>query len=152
MSREILLKIYMDGEGAVFEAAPNEGSGLYLSHAKTLVDKTGRVRHHEPRTTLYGLGLIAISPEAKAHLLSRFADTSSYDTSSSEGDFEILLPEEVEGGWKNGLFAFRPTEGALRRVLHAEERFLLKDAFLYSPKAWDLMTEMKNEALRTLVL
>ena len=148
----ILMKIYMDGEGAVFEAAPNEGSGLYLSHAKTLVDKTGRVRYHEPCTTVNGLGLIAISPEAKAHLVSRFADTSSYDTSSKEGDFELLLPEEVEGGYKNGFFAFRPTEGALRRVLRSGERFTLKDAFLYSPKAWDLMTETDNEALRNLAL
>ena len=151
--KEIYVKIYATCEGSVvFEAAPCEGRGLYLSHAKTLVDKAGRVRYHEPFTSVYGFGLVAISPEARAIMKARLADTASYDTSTAEGDFEILLPEEVEGGWKNGLFAFRPTEGALRRVLRAEERFLLKDAFLYSPKAWDLMTEMENEALRDLAL
>ena len=153
MNREIYVKIYTDEEGSVvFEAAPNEGGGLYLYHAKKIVDKAGRVRYHEPFTSVYGLGLIAISPEARAILEARLADTASYDTSTAEGDLEILLPEEVEGGYKNGYFAFKPTEGALRRVLRAGERFTLKDAFLYSPKAWDMMTEMENEALRTLVL
>lgn len=149
----ICIKIYARDDGAlVFDSAPDEGRGIYLSLAKRIVSREGRVRLYEPMTAAFGLSLVAISPEARAILAERLADTASYDTSTAEGDLEILPPEEVEGGYKNGYFAFKPTEGALRRVLRSGERFTLKDAFLYSPKAWDMMTEMENEALRTLVL
>ena len=88
-------KIYLDEDenGAallVFEAAKQEDRNeIYLSHAKNVYDKSGRLRFSSPLTCIYGAPLVAIGHRAKAVLAARLADASSYDLSREGGDLEF---------------------------------------------------------------
>ena len=157
----IYAKIYTDREEngrplLVFEAAKREDRNeLYLSHAKNVYDKQGRLRFSSPRTCVFGACLVAISPEAKALFGARLADRASCSLSRDGGDFELRGCHDDDSGYKNGMFAFLPDgdgDGKTKRVLRDGERFTVFDGVEFAPEILDSMTLCDNERLRTWAL
>ena len=154
----IYAKIYIDREESgrpllVFEAAKREDRNeIYLSHAKNVYDKQGRLRFSSPRTCIYGACLVAISPEAKAVFAARLADRASYSFSRDGGDFELRGCHDDESGFKYGMFAFLPDadgDGKTKRGLRDGERFTVFDGAEFAPEILESMTLCENERLRT---
>ena len=154
-------KIYLDEDenGAallVFEAAKREDRNeIYLSHAKNVYDKSGRLRFSSPLTCIYGAPLVAIGHRAKAVLAARLADASSYDLSREGGDLEFRGRHDDDSGFKYGMFAFRPDEcgdGRTKRVLGAEEHFTVLNNVEFSPEIIEDMIPFADAYLKQLVL
>ena len=157
----IYAKIYIDYEengrrSLVFEAAKREDRNeLYLSHAKNVYDRQGRLRFSSPRTCIYGARLVAISPEAKALFRARLADRASYDLSRDGGEFELRGCHDDDSGHKYGMFAFLPEadgDGKTKKILQEDARFSVFDGVEFAPDILDQMTLCDNERLRALVL
>ena len=62
----ILAKIYLDHDLLIFESAPNEDkNGIYLSLAKNVYDKSGRLRLTEPHTRINGIQNLPSAPRQR---------------------------------------------------------------------------------------
>ena len=157
----IFAKIYLDthpekGEVIVIEAAGEE-DGIYLSHAKTIYDKNGDPRYNEVHTSILYAGNIVISPEAREAFLARLYAKDGFDvTRYGAGDFQIHgCKRESYGGWDPGRFAFRPDKDEaypLRRILGANDRFVLSADRGINFDVFNYMTEAENAFLKTLDL
>lgn len=148
-------KIYLDHDPdgramLVFDSARENSLDGCLSVAYTLVG-----RRQMTRTTVHDVTHIAISPEAKAVLAARLADTNSYTTVFFDGDFEMIGCRDTQHGWDSGMFAFKPlpdTAGQTKRILHLDEPFTITTQVGFSPAALDYMTLCENTVLKTLDL
>lgn len=153
----IYTKIYLDefdGEVALIIETSQKEDGIYCYHAKKLYDKSGRLRFHDPHTTS-SLGVVAISPEAKAFFAARLDDPACCQTTTEPGDFSLVADERTSyGGRERGYFAFRPDSETFPfcRVLKASECFLLGINGGFSKSALDEMHEANNEFLKHLDL
>lgn len=155
----ILAKIYLDRDLLIFESAPNEDkNGIYLSLAKNIYDKSGRLRLTEPHTRINGIQNVAISPEAKAILKSRLADRQAFDVDGTGyGDFSFSgVFRASYGDRDSGYFAFRPDsmDAPTKRTLGVNDRFSFgqPSGGAVSIDALDEMTEADNEYLKNLDL
>ena len=156
----IYAKIYLDTDTAnrpilVIETAGKES--LYLSFAKEIYDKSGRLRYTETHTTVSYAGNIAVSPEAKAFFLSRLSDNKTHTAVSDQAcDFKFIGSERTSyGDFSAGYVAFLPDRDAhypRRRTLTEGERFTVCTDQQPLREIFDTMQTADNEFLKTLDL
>lgn len=153
----IYAKIYLDTEreSLIFEAAGKD-DGIYLSHAKKIYDRAGRLRFVEEHTRVQSVKNVAISPEAKAALLALMNNpTLCKHVRYDDGDLQLVPgSRESYGGYDPGYFAFRPSdpETPTLRIQGLNEPFALGVENGIDQKSFDDMQEKDNEFLKALDL
>ena len=149
----ILAKIYLDntpkGRALVIEASRNEGkNSIYLSLAKKIYDKSGRLRYTESHTTIVGRDSVAISPEAKAALL------ACLDTAIPSDVCDIMIKDEETaeyGTHDPASFAFLPQEtDPATRVFNLDTPIVIK--IRGNIRLLDTLPLIDNDTLRHLAL
>ena len=153
----IYTKIYLSAlaDTLVIEAAGRE-DGIYLSHAKQIFDRSGRLRFTEKATRVMSAENIAISPEARAFFKTLIeSDDCTVSPNANDADLQAAPPlRESYGGFDPGYFAFIPTDLArpTLRTLAKNEPFTLSCDKITFMKVLDTMQTVNGGRLATLDL
>ncbi|MBR2651183.1 MAG: hypothetical protein IKD45_05935 [Clostridia bacterium] len=153
----IYIKIYLDkDEGGedmlVFDSAKEDSGDDFFTVAGS---KTGydNYPYYQNMTTVIGVEQVAISPEAKAFLISLLNDGGVCEETHIFRKCDITLLgccKSQHGGWDSGTFAFAPEDarnGITSRKLRKGEHFL---ASFTSTEPLEYMTPCENEMLKGL--